>query len=62
MKKNYEKKFKTEDPKKALLISSGFVCLEDAIKDYIERFAYPIRINRILRTYETIPGSVINSA
>ncbi len=60
MKKNYEKKFKTEDPKKALLISSGFVCLEDAIKDYIERFAYPIRINRILRTYETIPGSVIN--
>lgn len=60
MRKNYEKKFKTEDWKKALLISSGFVCLEDAIKDYIERFAYPIRINRILRTYETIPGSVIN--
>ena len=60
MKKNYEKKFKTDDRKKALLISSGFVCLEDAIKDYVERFAYPIRIDRILKTYETIPGSVIN--
>ena len=44
----------------ALLIQSGFVCLEDAIKDYIERFAYPRRIQRIQKTYETIPVSVIN--
>ena len=59
----YEAKFnkiKESDKGGALLIQSGFVCLEDAIKDYVERFAYPIRINRILRTYETIPGSVIN--
>lgn len=53
-------KIKESDDGGALLIQSGFVCLEDAIKDYVERFAYPIRINRILRTYETIPGSVIN--
>lgn len=53
-------KIKESDEDNALLIQSGFVCLEDAIKDYVERFAYPIRINRILRTYETIPGSVIN--
>lgn len=59
----YEAKFnkiKESDNGGALLIQSGFVCLEDAIKDYVERFAYPIRINRILKTYETIPGSVIN--
>lgn len=61
MKENYEKEFSTaETKKKALLISSGFVCLEDAIKDYIERFAYPRRIQRIQKTYETIPVSVIN--
>ena len=60
-KENYEKEFSTaETKKKALLISSGFVCLEDAIKDYIERFAYPRRIERILDTYRTIPSSVIN--
>lgn len=53
-------KIKESDDGGALLIQSGFVCLEDAIKDYVERFAYPIRINRILRTYETIPVSVIN--
>ena len=62
-KDRYEAKFnkiKESDKGGALLIQSGFVCLEDAIKDYVERFAYPIRINRILKTYETIPGSVIN--
>lgn len=60
-KENYEKEFSTaETKKKALLISSGFVCLEDAIKDYIERFAYPRRMQRIQKAYETIPVSVIN--
>ena len=53
-------KIKDSDKGGALLIQSGFVCLEDAIKDYIERFAYPIRMQRILKAYETIPVSVIN--
>lgn len=51
---------KESDEDNSLLIQSGFVCLEDAIKDYIERFAYPRRIQRIQRTYKTIPVSVIN--
>lgn len=51
---------KESDEDNSLLIQSGFVCLEDAIKDYIERFAYPRRIQRIQKAYETIPVSVIN--
>ncbi len=40
--------------KKEIELHSGIVSLEMAIRDYIERYAVPVKIQRLLRTYETI--------
>ena len=43
---------------KAVEIQCGMIAFEDAIKDYIERYAFPIKIQSMLETYEYILDDV----
>ncbi|RHO97339.1 hypothetical protein DW004_14415, partial [Firmicutes bacterium AF36-3BH] len=61
-KEEYENKFnaemKKDDKTKAVEIQCGMIAFEDAIKDYIERYAFPIKIQSMLETYEYILDDV----
>lgn len=41
-------------------LQCGVVAVESAIRDYIERYAYPIKVRDILETFEDILGDVSN--
>lgn len=43
-----------EKRKQEILLHSGIVSLEMAIRDYIEKYAFPLKIQDLLQSYETI--------
>ena len=43
-----------EDDIEATKIQCGIVAVESAIRDYIERYAYPIKLQELFRTFENI--------
>ena len=50
----FEKALETDDEVKATQLQCGIVSLESAIKDYIERYAYPIKVRDLLETFDDI--------
>jgi GTPase SAR1 family protein len=60
-KKQYEKEFKeslADNQEYALEIQTGMCCLEGAIKDYIERYAYPLKVRSLIETFDLLLKSV----
>jgi len=51
--KNSDKKV-AEKRKDEVLLHSGIVSLEMAIRDYIEKYAFPLKIQALLKSYQTI--------
>lgn len=51
--KKSEKKA-AEKRKEEVLLHSGIVSLEMAIQDYIERYAFPLKVKTLIRSYEAI--------
>lgn len=49
-----------DDKVRATQLQCGVVSVESAIKDYIERYAYPIKVRGLLDTFEDILGDVDN--
>ena len=54
----FNAEMKKDDKTKAVEIQCGMIAFEDAIKDYIERYAFPIKIQSMLETYEYILDDV----
>lgn len=50
----YESALDNEDDIKAAELQCGLVSVEMAIKDYIERYAYPVKVRGLLETFEDI--------
>jgi GTPase SAR1 family protein len=50
----FEQAFKEDNSIRATELQCGLVPVELAIKDYIERYAYPIKVHRLLDTFEDI--------
>lgn len=50
----FEKAIATDDEVRATELQCGLVSVEWAIKDYIERYAYPIKVRGLLDTFEDI--------
>lgn len=44
----------SEKRKKEIELHSGIVSLEMAIRDYIEKYAFPLKMQELLKSYETI--------
>ena len=52
--KEFQKALKAEDYDCAAKIQSGIGCVEIAIRDYIARYAYPIKVRALLGTFQDI--------
>lgn len=50
----FEQALEDEDDIHAVKLQCGLVSVESAIKDYIERYAYPIKVRGLLDTFEDI--------
>lgn len=50
----FEEAKRNNDEKEALKIQSGMPAFENAIKDYIERYAFPIKVRSLLETFDGI--------
>lgn len=50
----FEDAINSENKEEALNILSGIKCIEIAIQDYISRYAYPIKIQKLLDTFEIL--------
>ena len=50
----FEEARRNNDEKEALKIQSGMPAFENAIKDYIERYAFPIKVRSLLETFDGI--------
>lgn len=60
-KKQYEEEFEATletDEDKALKIQTGICCIEGAIQDYIERYAYPLKVRALMGTFDQLLDSV----
>lgn len=57
-KEEFEKEFQSaldrQDRNKAMQIQCGLLAVESAIRDYIARYAYPIKVRGLLDTFEDI--------
>lgn len=47
-----------DDPIKATMLQCGMIPVEMAIRDYIERYAYPVKVRDLLGTFEDILDDV----
>lgn len=54
LKAEFENAIENEDEIRATELQCGIVSLESAIKDYIERYAYPVKVRELLETFEDI--------
>lgn len=52
--KEFQKSLEAEDYDRAAQIQSGIGCVEIAIRDYIARYAYPIKVRALLGTFQDI--------
>lgn len=58
LKEEFNNAIEKEDKMLAVKIQSGIPCIEIAIKDYIKRYAYPIKVRDLLSTFEDILDDV----
>ncbi len=56
----YEQALASCDKGRVLQIQSGIPCVVSAIQDYISRYAYPIKIQKLLDTFEVLLDTVKN--
>lgn len=54
----FEAAIKNDDKVRATQLQCGMISVESAIKDYIERYAYPIKVRGLLDTFEDILNDV----
>ena len=52
--KDFDSAISNENDVRAIELQCGLVSVESAIKDYIERYAYPIKVRGLLDTFEDI--------
>ncbi len=52
--KEFQKSLEAKDYDRAAQIQSGIGCVEIAIRDYIARYAYPIKVRALLGTFQDI--------
>ena len=52
--KEFQKSLEAADYDRAAQIQSGIGCVEIAIRDYIARYAYPIKVRALLGTFQDI--------
>ena len=60
-KKQYQEEFEAaleDDEDKALKIQTGICCIEGAIRDYIARYAYPLKVRDLMSTFDKLLDSV----
>ena len=60
-KKQYQEDFEAaleDDEDKALKIQTGICCIEGAIRDYIARYAYPLKVRDLMSTFDLLLDSV----
>lgn len=60
-KREYEKDFETsiqDNEKHAVELQTGMCCIEDAIRDYIARYAYPLKVQDLIETFDLLLDSV----
>lgn len=58
LKEEFEKALEDGDEIRATEIQCGIVSIETAIRDYIERYAYPVKVRDLLNTFEDILDDV----
>lgn len=58
IKKEFDAAINDENDVRATELQCGLISVEYAIKDYIERYAYPIKVRGLLETFEDILGDV----
>jgi len=58
----FEVALSKDDEASAIEIQTGIVCIESAIKDYIERYAYPIKVRSLIETFDSILNDVAEFA
>ena len=56
--KSFDQKLKEDDIEAAVETQCGVNVLADAIRDYIERYAYPVKVRELLGTFEAILSDV----
>lgn len=56
--KEFDAAINDENDVRATELQCGLISVEYAIKDYIERYAYPIKVRGLLETFEDILGDV----
>lgn len=54
IRERFQSALDTDDETKATELQCGIVAVESAIRDYIERYAYPIKVRGLLETFEDI--------
>lgn len=54
----FDRYMETGEEDKAVAIQTGIGCLESAIKDYIERYAYPFKMRDLLNTFDALLADV----
>ncbi len=57
-KRKFETAIKDNEDVRAVELQCGILCLESAIRDYIERYAYPIKVQSLLDTFEDLLDEV----
>ncbi len=57
-KRKFETAIKNNEDARAVELQCGILCLESAIRDYIERYAYPIKVQSLLDTFEDLLDEV----
>lgn len=64
LKNDYQRKFAKNieegDEASAVAIQSGMDCIEDAIRDYIARYAYPFKVRDLMGTFDMLLQVVSN--
>lgn len=58
LKKAFQQRLDEKDLTGAAELQCGIVCVESAIRDYIARYAYPIKVRALLDTFEDILDDV----
>lgn len=56
--KEFEEALDQEDDVRATQLQCGLVSVESAIKDYVERYAFPVKVRGLMETFEAILDDV----
>ncbi|MEY8356768.1 hypothetical protein AALB39_25925 [Lachnospiraceae bacterium 54-53] len=54
LKRHFVEAAKDDDKNTAISIQTGLPCIESAIRDYIERYAYPFKVRDLMNTFDVL--------